>query len=152
MIAISILHLPLALKNRLWSMLYLHALPLSPHTQKWIDISINHTPLPSAEPPVLAELKFPPNLVEGMRLSVACSLLSGDLPITLSWQRDGLPLPRDPLLTETHSQFFSNLVFADIRGKHAGTYTCTASNAAAASTVSASMNVQGKEDRGREWL
>ncbi|KAK8745262.1 hypothetical protein OTU49_000092, partial [Cherax quadricarinatus] len=94
------------------------------------------------KPPVLADLKFPARLVEGMRLSVACSLLSGDLPISLRWSRDGRPLPRDPVLTETHSQFFSNLVFADIRGRHAGEYTCTASNSAAASTISATMDVR----------
>nr|XP_045620714.1 Down syndrome cell adhesion molecule-like protein Dscam2 [Procambarus clarkii] len=93
------------------------------------------------KPPVLAELKFPEGLVEGMRLSVACSLLSGDLPISLRWSRDGRPLPRDPVLTETHSQFFSNLVFSDIRGRHAGEYTCTASNSAASSTASATMHV-----------
>ncbi|XP_071538976.1 cell adhesion molecule Dscam2-like isoform X2 [Panulirus ornatus] len=94
------------------------------------------------KPPVLAELKFPTGLVEGMRLSVACSLLSGDLPISLRWSRNGRPLPRDPVLTETHSQFFSNLVFADIRGRHAGEYTCTASNSAASSTVTATMHVR----------
>nr|XP_053631882.1 cell adhesion molecule Dscam2-like [Cherax quadricarinatus] len=94
------------------------------------------------KPPVLAEFKFPPGLVEGMRLSMACSLLSGDLPISLRWSHNGRPLPRDPVLTVTHSQFFSNLVFADIRGRHAGKYTCTASNSAVASTVSATMHVQ----------
>ncbi|XP_042207955.1 Down syndrome cell adhesion molecule-like protein Dscam2, partial [Homarus americanus] len=94
------------------------------------------------KPPVLAELKFPTGLVEGMRLSLACSLLSGDLPISLRWSRDGRPLPRDPVLTETHSQFFSNLVFEDIRGRHAGEYTCTASNSAASSTVTANMHVR----------
>ncbi|XP_068200860.1 cell adhesion molecule Dscam1-like [Palaemon carinicauda] len=93
-------------------------------------------------PPVLAELKFPDGLVEGMRFSLACSLLSGDLPISLRWTRDGRPLPQDPVLTETHSRFFSNLVFSDIRARHAGQYTCTASNVAATSTVIAVMHVQ----------
>ncbi|XP_047494788.1 Down syndrome cell adhesion molecule-like protein Dscam2 [Penaeus chinensis] len=94
------------------------------------------------KPPVLAELKFPAGLVEGMRFSLSCSLLSGDLPISLRWEKDGRPLPRDPVLTETHSQFFTNLVFTDIRGRHAGEYTCTASNAAASSSVTATMHVR----------
>ena len=38
---------------------------------------------PTAEPPVLSEIRFPENIVEGMRISVACSLMSGDLPISL---------------------------------------------------------------------
>lgn len=79
-----------------------------------------------------------------MRFSLSCSLLSGDLPISLRWEKDGRPLPRDPVLTETHSQFFTNLVFTDIRGRHAGEYTCTASNAAASSSVTATMHVRGE--------
>ncbi|KAK7073926.1 hypothetical protein SK128_017781 [Halocaridina rubra] len=94
------------------------------------------------KPPVLADLKFPSGLVEKMRFSLSCSLLSGDLPISLRWSKNGRSLPQDPVLAETHSQFFSNLVFSDIRARHAGQYTCTASNAAASSTVTASMHVK----------
>ena len=69
--------------------------------------------------------------------------MSGDLPIVLQWTRGGTSLPQDSSVTETHSQFFSNLVFTDIRGRHAGEYTCTASNTAATATSTATMTVKG---------
>ncbi|XP_076048902.1 cell adhesion molecule Dscam2-like isoform X5 [Oratosquilla oratoria] len=94
------------------------------------------------KPPVLAEFTFPDSIVSGMRLSVSCSIMSGDLPISITWQRDGNPMPQDPDVTETHSQFFSNLVFSNIQGRHAGDYTCTASNSAASTAFTASMNVR----------
>ena len=95
---------------------------------------------------MLAEVKFPDNLIEGMRLSVSCSLISGDLPITMKWTRSGAPIPPDPTVTETQSAFFSNLVFTNIRGNHAGEYTCTTSNSAASTSSSAIMTVKGKSN------
>lgn len=44
-------------------------------------------------PPVMSPFNFPPNLQEGSRAQVTCSVTSGDLPIYFSWLKDGEPLP-----------------------------------------------------------
>ena len=41
----------------------------------------------------MSPLSFPPNLQEGSRTQLACSISSGDLPIHFSWLKDGEPLP-----------------------------------------------------------
>lgn len=96
-----------------------------------------------AEPPKIAQFQFPPDLEEGMRAQVACSLVSGDLPISINWRKDGGPLPQDPAVQEQQLQFVSNLLFSDLSARHAGDYTCIASNAAAVANATASLTVKG---------
>lgn len=43
-------------------------------------------------PPVLSPLSFPPNLKSGERAQLACTVISGDMPIYFSWLKDGLPI------------------------------------------------------------
>lgn len=79
-----------------------------------------------------------------MRAQVACSLVSGDLPISITWRKDGGPLPPDSSVQEQQLQFVSNLLFSDLAARHAGDYTCIASNAAAVANATATLVVQGK--------
>lgn len=44
-------------------------------------------------PPVMSPFNFPANSQEGSRAQVTCSVTSGDLPIYISWLKDGEPLP-----------------------------------------------------------
>lgn len=46
-----------------------------------------------AGPPVMSPFNFPANSQEGSRAQVTCSVTSGDLPIYISWLKDGEPLP-----------------------------------------------------------
>lgn len=79
-----------------------------------------------------------------MRAQVSCSIISGDLPITITWRKDGGPLPQENDVQEQHHQFVSNLLFSDLAARHSGHYTCIASNAAAVSNYTAKLVVQGK--------
>lgn len=94
-------------------------------------------------PPVIAPFQFPGTLVEGNRAQVSCSLISGDLPISISWRKDGGPLPRDPAVNSQQMEFFSHLTFSDLRARHTGRYTCIATNAAATANYSADLVVRG---------
>ncbi|KAK3933279.1 Down syndrome cell adhesion molecule-like protein Dscam2 [Frankliniella fusca] len=93
-------------------------------------------------PPEIAPFQFPSTLVEGNRAQVSCSLISGDLPISISWRKDGGPLPRDQAVNSQQMEFFSHLTFSDLRARHTGRYTCIASNAAATANYSADLVVR----------
>ncbi|XP_034237502.1 Down syndrome cell adhesion molecule-like protein Dscam2 [Thrips palmi] len=93
-------------------------------------------------PPEMAPFQFPSTLVEGNRAQVSCSLISGDLPISISWRKDGGPLPRDQAVNSQQMEFFSHLTFSDLRARHTGRYTCIASNAAATANYSADLVVR----------
>jgi hypothetical protein len=41
----------------------------------------------------MSPFSFPANSQEGSRAQVTCSVTSGDLPIYISWLKDGEPLP-----------------------------------------------------------
>lgn len=105
-----------------------------------------HCPLP-AGPPEIAPFQFPSTLVEGNRAQVSCSLISGDLPISISWRKDGGPLPRDQAVNSQQMEFFSHLTFSDLRARHTGRYTCIASNAAATANYSADLVVRGTHEQ-----
>lgn len=95
------------------------------------------------EPPEIAPFHFPSNLQEGMRAQVSCSIISGDFPITITWRKDGGPLPQEADVQEQQHQFVSNLMFSDLAARHSGHYTCIASNAAAVANYTAKLIVRG---------
>ncbi|XP_043491862.1 Down syndrome cell adhesion molecule-like protein Dscam2 isoform X4 [Polistes fuscatus] len=84
-----------------------------------------------SSPPVMSPFNFPPNLQEGSRAQVTCSVISGDLPIYFSWLKDGEPLPSSLRIEERGAEFFSLLVFKELSSRHSGKYTCVATNNAA---------------------
>ncbi|KMQ94061.1 down syndrome cell adhesion molecule [Lasius niger] len=82
-------------------------------------------------PPVMSPFSFPANSQEGSRAQVTCSVTSGDLPIYISWLKDGEPLPSSLRIEERGAEFFSLLVFKELSSRHSGKYTCVATNNAA---------------------
>ncbi|KOX68634.1 Down syndrome cell adhesion molecule-like protein Dscam2 [Melipona quadrifasciata] len=84
-----------------------------------------------SSPPVMSPFNFPPNLQEGSRAQVTCTVTSGDLPIYFSWLKDGEPLPSSLRIEERVAEFFSLLVFKELSSRHSGKYTCVATNSAA---------------------
>ncbi|TGZ53114.1 Uncharacterized protein DBV15_05473 [Temnothorax longispinosus] len=82
-------------------------------------------------PPVMSPFSFPANSQEGSRAQVTCSVTSGDLPIYISWLKDGEPLPSSLRIEERGAEFFSLLVFKELSSRHSGKYTCVATNSAA---------------------
>lgn len=56
---------------------------------------INYVPyLSDPDPPSIDPFIFP-NRKQGDRVSVSCVVGSGDLPITIKWFKDGLPIRPD---------------------------------------------------------
>ncbi|XP_035702797.1 Down syndrome cell adhesion molecule-like protein Dscam2 isoform X2 [Folsomia candida] len=93
-------------------------------------------------PPVISSFNFDDNLQEGQRTSISCNVMSGDLPIDISWLKDSQPIPPTLNVTPMRVKFLSNLIFEELRGSHSGIYTCSASNAAATVNFSAHLVVK----------
>ncbi|RWS15521.1 Down syndrome cell adhesion molecule-like protein, partial [Dinothrombium tinctorium] len=77
--------------------------------------------------PIVEPFSFPNDLVAGRRAGVACIVSSGDLPMNITWLKDGLPLPKS---------------LGAVTRAHNGNYTCEAENPAHKSNYTATMIVQ----------
>lgn len=86
---------------------------------------------------------FPLQVQDGGRTQVTCSISSGDLPIKVSWTKDGRPIATNLNVEMQTGEFHSLLIFKKLRGEHSGVYTCTARNLAKAASHSATLLVQG---------
>lgn len=93
-------------------------------------------------PPVIEPFGFPMQVQDGGRTQVTCSISSGDLPIKVSWTRDGRPIAANLNVEMQTGEFHSLLIFKKLRGEHSGVYTCTARNLAKAASHSAVLLVQ----------
>ena len=84
-----------------------------------------------------------------MRATVVCSILSGELPIRISWFKDGSDLRSVHPEAETVrlGDFTSSLSISNIQRRHSGNYTCKAAHAHlthVSSTFTSPMTVSGK--------
>ena len=86
---------------------------------------------------------FPLQVQDGGRTQVTCSISSGDLPIKVSWTKDGRPIATNLNVEMQTGEFHSLLIFKKLRGEHSGVYTCTARNLAKAASHSTTLLVQG---------
>lgn len=94
-------------------------------------------------PPVIEAFSFPKNLQEGGRAQISCTISSGDMPVAITWHKDGAPLLVNLQVLEKKEEFFSLLVFKDITARHSGKYTCFAANSAAKVNYTAELFVKG---------
>lgn len=82
-----------------------------------------------------------------MRVIITCNVLTGDPPISVDWLKDNLTISNDNLddvqITEL-TDLGSSLVFRDVKQKHAGSYTCLATNQVGQDSYTAQMIVKGK--------
>lgn len=96
-------------------------------------------------PPVVEPFFFPKSLSEGRRATVTCVVSAGDLPIRISWLKDGIPLPSDLKGSiNMVNEYTSTISFGSVSQKHNGNYTCVASNPVASRNQTAIMTVKGK--------
>jgi hypothetical protein len=102
-------------------------------------------------PPVISSFSFDDNLQEGQRTSISCNVMSGDLPIEITWLKDFHPIPTHLNITAMRVKFLSNLIFEELKGEMSGTYTCSASNAAETVTFSSHLSVKGKSEACIIW-
>ncbi|XP_025152796.1 Down syndrome cell adhesion molecule-like protein Dscam2 isoform X46 [Harpegnathos saltator] len=79
----------------------------------------------------------------GDSISVVCAILKGDLPIEIMWALNGEPIQPDRsdinILATTRKN--SILSIESVAARHAGEYTCSASNKAGATSHSATLAV-----------
>ena len=105
----------------------------------------------STVPPSLAPLTFPTGTRAGMQIRATCLVQEGDQPVRYAWTKDNSPLDaRSGVRTSQLDAFTSILVIERAAAEHSGNYTCTASNAAAASATTARLTVNGKAG-GHYW-
>ncbi|CAL4105463.1 unnamed protein product, partial [Meganyctiphanes norvegica] len=81
----------------------------------------------------------------GMRIQVLCSAQGGDLPMNITWLKDGHHLNSnlmDGLTIKTLDQYSKILLLSELQGHHSGNYSCQASNAAKTVETSAVLVVR----------
>ncbi|XP_029035632.1 Down syndrome cell adhesion molecule-like protein Dscam2 isoform X40 [Osmia bicornis bicornis] len=80
----------------------------------------------------------------GEAVSAVCTIVKGDLPIEMSWALNGEPISSknhgDVSISSTGKRV-SLMTIDAVSARHAGEYTCTASNAAGATSFSATLAV-----------
>lgn len=82
----------------------------------------------------------------GEAISATCSILKGDFPMDISWAFNGEPISAESTdqFSITKGKRLSVLSIDAVAARHAGEYTCTASNKAGASSHTAALAVNGK--------
>lgn len=93
-------------------------------------------------PPKLGPFAFG-ELVEGVRTQVQCVVQSGDPPLNLTWQKDGIEVPSNLGVHITKDDFSSTLAIGKVGMEHSGDYTCVAANAAKSAKLSSRLTVSG---------
>lgn len=101
--------------------------------------------------PVISPFNPPPNLREGMRVMLTCSVVEGDSPVLIQFLKDGDPIhdSSSPISTsrriklDVTNEFSATLFISSVVAEDSGNYTCIASNMAAVTTYSIVMKVNG---------
>ena len=87
---------------------------------------------------------FPNETKAGMRAQTSCFVQEGDLPLSITWLKNGKEIPPDGdiKMTQYDSQT-SMLVISKTAEHHTGNYTCVATNAAKTTSSTAPLFVSG---------
>ncbi|XP_042327205.1 Down syndrome cell adhesion molecule-like protein 1 isoform X4 [Sceloporus undulatus] len=81
-------------------------------------------------PPLIQPFEFPPASI-GQLLYIPCVVSSGDMPIRITWRKDGQVIISGSGVTIESKEFMSSLQISSVSLKHNGNYTCIATNDAA---------------------
>lgn len=76
---------------------------------------------------------------------IACVVSSGDMPIRITWRKDGQEIVPSSGITIDTKEFMSSLQISKVSLKHNGNYTCIASNDAATVSTERQLTVTGKK-------
>lgn len=105
-----------------------------------ISISINFL-----VPPLIQPFDFPPTSI-GKLMYIACVVSSGDMPIRITWRKDGQEIVSGTSgVTIETKEFMSSLQISKVSLKHNGNYTCIASNDAATVSSERQLIVTGEK-------
>lgn len=96
--------------------------------------------------PQIAPISFGEEPVNaGDLVSVQCVVTKGDFPLEITWTFDGRPIQSyhgDVIVSDTGKRV-KQLTIESVAARHAGEYTCVASNAAGSVSHSAVLDVNG---------
>ncbi|CAB4064419.1 DSCAM [Lepeophtheirus salmonis] len=93
--------------------------------------------------PVVESFTFPKNLTQGKRLRAICTIIEGDLPLDVSWSKDGSPLIDVPNVRITRiDEYTSLLAISKLESLHTGNYSCMAENAVAKHSTSSYLTIK----------
>lgn len=111
----------------------------------FVFLSLTLTLSKHAVPPLIQPFDIPSTSV-GKLMYIACVVSSGDMPIRITWHKDGqliVPGSASGVGIET-KEFMSSLQISKVTLKHNGNYTCIASNAAATVSWERQLIVTGE--------
>ncbi|KAF3847712.1 hypothetical protein F7725_020740 [Dissostichus mawsoni] len=91
-------------------------------------------------PPLIQPFDFPPTSI-GKLMYIACVVSSGDMPIRITWRKDGQEIVASSGITIDTKEFMSSLQISKVSLKHNGNYTCIASNDAATVSTERQLTV-----------
>lgn len=117
------------------------------HQQQTATLTF-YTRLYFAVPPKITPFTFAQDLKLGDRISVQCVVVSGDLPLSFTWEKDGEPPPEsDSFIVRRYDPFTSALIISAIASNHSGNYTCLVSNQAGTVSHTAPLSVNGNDPK-----
>lgn len=96
--------------------------------------------------PQIAPISFGEEPVNaGDLVSVQCVVTKGDSPLEITWTFDGRPINHDRMdvIVSDSGKRVKQLTIESVAARHAGEYTCVASNAAGSTSHSAKLEVNG---------
>ncbi|XP_063593040.1 cell adhesion molecule Dscam2-like [Penaeus indicus] len=103
-----------------------------------------------AVPPKLSIFTFRRDLALGERVYEACTVIGGDKPVQVTWTKDGVPVKSiEGVQVRNLDQLTTFLVIDHLSPRHAGNYTCTATNDAASAQHTSALNVNASARRAR---
>ncbi|GAB6020358.1 Down syndrome cell adhesion molecule-like protein 1 [Chamberlinius hualienensis] len=92
--------------------------------------------------PAIAPFSFQEGkVVEGIRVRTACYVTKGDLPITITWSKDGSPLLDNSVNVRVIDEYSNVLTIDSVKASHGGSYTCWANNSVAVANHTATLTV-----------
>jgi hypothetical protein len=92
---------------------------------------------------VIEPFSFKTDLAQSMRTRTVCGVAQGDLPLRLTWLKDGDVLPSMGVNISNLDQYTSILSITSLSQVHSGNYTCVASNQADEVKFTAMLQVKG---------
>ncbi|KAG1687272.1 Down syndrome cell adhesion molecule-like protein Dscam2 [Nymphon striatum] len=110
-------------------------------TNKHGHLSKSITWIRVEEKPVIGPLSIPERVDVGMHLTLVCTIIKGDEPVSVKWLKNGKILSPDIDVDFTEAKKYSLLQIRSARRKHDGNYTCLAENSAGNASKTVTLRV-----------
>ena len=100
------------------------------------------------EPPRMQQITALDALREGQRFRVACNVISGSIPLQITWTKNDSPLiNQDRLQIRKLSEEISELIINSVTMEDSGNYSCLAKNSKGTDISNVEVEIQGKKNQ-----